>query len=354
MRVCAISFEESFQNRANPHFISMTSTHSSPDALALSVVIVTMNRPDCVRLCLEHLQRQTRSVAQILVVDASRDQLTREVVAQFPGVQYLDNPIGYGHMTHSRNLGLEHTMGEVIAFIDDDSYAHPTWHQELIPLYADPKVGAVGGRALRGTRGEEKTGAKNIGVLHSNGMLSGNFGGDPGRDLELFHLVGCNMSFRRSVLAQLGGLREDYTGTEVREETDVCARVGKLGYKVMFAHRAVVDHVGAPQVKGQRTDLRYDFYSRRNHFTFLIRNFGPFSPIFWRFVPLSVWRSFQPFLKANKSAPFRFVAQIAGGGAGIVAGLLLWARTGTNPVRRDERGRQLSAILARREGEGGR
>ena len=319
---------------------------NAPD-LTVSVVVVTMNRPECVRHCLEHLRAQTQSVQQIIVVDASRDGLTRAVVAEFPEAQYVANAIGYGHMTHSRNKGLEQTTSDIVAFLDDDSYAHPTWRAEIVVPYGDPKVGAVGGRALRGTEGEAQQGLEKLGILLPNGVLGGNFGADPGRDLEVFHLVGCNMSFRRAILAQLGGLREDYTGTEVREETDVCTRVGFLGYKVIFAHRAVVDHVAAPQVKGKRSDYRYDFYSRRNHFAFLIRNFGPFSPMLWRWLPLSVWRSVQPFFQGRKSAPLRFASQMLGGALGIVAGLSLWIRTGTNPVRRDARGRQLKQLLSR-------
>ncbi len=315
--------------------------------LSVSVIVVTMNRPDCVRLCLEHLGRQTQPPEQIVVVDASLDGRTREVMAGFPHVEYVANSIGYGHMTHSRNMGLERATGEIIAFLDDDSYAHPTWRAEIVVPYADSKVGAVGGRALRGTKNEAQQGVDKIGILLPNGVLAGNFGADPGRDLELLHLPGCNMSFRRKALAELGGLREDYTGTEVREETDVCVRVGRLGYKVIFAPRAVVDHVGAPQVKGKRNDVRYHFFSRRNHFAFLIRNFGPFSPIFWRFLPLSLWRSVESSAKSRKSAPLVFASEIAGGVLGIAAGLRLWLQTGTQPVRKDARGGQLSKLLSR-------
>ena len=322
-------------------------TATATDAVSVSVVVVTMNRPDCVRHCLEHLRAQSAPVQQVIVVDASRDGRTRAVVREFPEVEYVANSIGYGHMTHSRNKGLERTTSDIVAFLDDDSYAHPTWRAEIVAPYAHRSVGAVGGRALRGIRGEEQVPEGEVGRLKPNGMLSGNFSAQRASDLEVFHLAGCNMSFRRAILARLGGLREDYTGTEVREETDVCLRVGRLGYRVIFAPRAVVDHVGAPQVKGQRSDLRYDFYSRRNHFAFLVRNFGPLSPILWRFVPLSVWRSLKPCFEGRKSAPLRFIAQMLGGALGIAAGLRLWLKTGIDPVRADTRGRQLQRLLSR-------
>ena len=47
------------------------------------VVVATYRRPDHVRTCLEHLAAQTSAPARTIVVDASPDDLTRAVVAEF-------------------------------------------------------------------------------------------------------------------------------------------------------------------------------------------------------------------------------------------------------------------------------
>lgn len=317
-------------------------TGSTP---SVSVIIVTLNRPDCVRQCLLHLQNQTVDPTQILVVDASQDARTREVVAQFSNVVYVQNPLGYGHMTHGRNLGLLAASGDVLAFLDDDAYAHPDWLEQLVKPYADPQVGAVGGRALRGTPEEAIKGADDIGTFKPYGFLGGNFGANSPRDLDVFHLPGCNMSFRREVLAELGGLRDDYTGTEVREETDACFRVGKLGWRVVWTPRAVVDHVAAPQAKGKRLDWRYHYFSRRNHIAFLGRNFGLGSVFMRRYFFRTLRGAIKRFRERPRAAPVYLLIEIAGFCAGLSAAVVLIRRDGGDLRRRDAMGQQLRAHL---------
>lgn len=314
---------------------------------SVSVIVVTLDRPDCVRQCLTHLQQQTVAPLEILVVDGSSNHQTREVVGDFEGVTYIENPLGYGHMTHGRNLGLLASSGEILAFLDDDAYAHPDWLEQLVKPYASENVGAVGGRALRGTPDEATKGADDIGTFKSYGFLGGNFGADAPRDLDVFHLPGCNMSFRREILATLGGLRDDYTGTEVREETDVCFRVGQWGWRVVWTPFAVVDHVAAPQAKGKRLDLRYHFYSRRNHIAFLGRNFGLRSPVLRRYVWRTLRQGFQRFSERPKVAAVYFTVEVAGFFAGLSAALVLTKRDCGDLRRRDEMGEKLRAHLSR-------
>lgn len=186
-----------------------------------TVIIVTYTRPDCVKTCLERLRKQTRLPEQVVVVDASADDHTKAICADFPESLYVRNrPGGYGSQARSRNIGLQQATGEIIAFIDDDSFAHPTWLEELVKPYDDPAVGGVGGRALRNQPGEDKEGVDQIGKLLPNGDLTGNFAADPGENLEIDHAIGCNMSFRREIIESLGGFRELFPGVALREETD--------------------------------------------------------------------------------------------------------------------------------------
>ncbi len=296
---------------------------------SVTVIIVTYNRPDYVKTCLERLRRQTRLPEQIIVVDGSPDDRTKAVCAQFPDILYLRNEAGLGHKTRSRNIGLQQATGEIIAFIDDDSFAHPTWLEELLKPYNDPAVGAVGGRALRNQPDEDKQGVNQIGKLLPNGELTGNFAANPGRDVQVDHMIGCNMSFRHSVLEELGGLREHLQGiTGTREDSDAGLRVGAAGYKLVYAHRAVVDHLGAPIAKGERFDLRYIWRHQRNHIILLISNFG-FKPIFWHYLLHTIFISAREFVRTLYWSARRLIAGLAGiiaGWCGLFMGLLAAVR----------------------------
>lgn len=238
------------------------------------VVIATYRRPEHVRTCLEHLRAQTASPGRIVVVDASPDTLTRDVVADFEEAEYRRNDLGAGTLAASRAIGVQDAVEDVVAFIDDDAYAEPQWLSELLRPYDDPEVGAVGGRASNGRPGEESVGIDRIGRFLRDGSLTGNFGADPGRVIEADHMLGANMSVRTDALRVIGGIHDYYPGTCLREDADLSLRVRKAGYRVMFAPRAAVLHVAGEYAKGKRFDLRYRFYGGRNHVLLLTTVLG--------------------------------------------------------------------------------
>jgi GT2 family glycosyltransferase len=256
---------------------------------AASVVIITYRRPDFVARCLAHLVVQSVMPAEIIVIDSSADEETRALVAErFPTVTYAVCTAGMGAMATARNLGYRMSGGEVVAFIDDDAFAEPDWLERLLPFYEDPEVGAVGGRQIRGVPGEITEGVDAIGRLQEDGTITGNFAADPGRPVDVDHLLGANMSFRRSALDRIGGIHDGYAGTCVREETDLCLRVAHAGYRLVFTPDAVVEHVAAPYAKGRRFDLRYAYWAQKNHLIVLIRNFGLSDPLVRRYVATSL------------------------------------------------------------------
>ncbi len=312
--------------------------------MTVSVIIVTLSRPDCVRRCVDHLRAQTRQPEEVIVVDSSANNLTRDVVEGFPGIVYTRNENGFGRMTASRNIGLKYAKGDVIAFLDDDAFAHPGWLENLLATYGDPDVGAVGGRALNHQPGEERCGVEVIGRLLPNGTHTGNFGADPGRIVEVDHLMGCNMSFRRDVLAKLGGFREDYPGISgVREDTDMCLRVRRANFRLLFNPAAAVDHIGAPQMVGRRFDTRYAYYSARNHVVMLARNGGPLG----RYIIWLAVSSMREFVRRLGGAVARLLANAIGTCAGIVSAARLIGKSGRDPIRHDSEAQELRRTLLR-------
>lgn len=241
----------------------------------VSVIVVTYNRPEHVRTCLEHLARQTLPAVETVVVDASPDRRTAAVVDEFPAVGYLRNDLGMGFMATSRAIGVAATTGDIVAFLDDDANAEPDWLEHLLSPYADPRVGAVGGRARNGVPNEETEGADRVGLLLPDGTLTGFFAAITDGDVAVDHLIGCNMSYRRSALEAIGGIHDHWPGTSLREDADTGLRMRAAGHEVIFTPQAVVFHVGGAYARGRRFDLRYTFYGARNHVVLLAHALGP-------------------------------------------------------------------------------
>ncbi|HVS72507.1 MAG TPA: glycosyltransferase [Phycisphaerae bacterium] len=312
--------------------------------MTLTVIIITLNRPDCVRRCLDDLAAQNPPPDQVIVVDGSPDARTRDLCNQRSEVLYLRNDAGPGHMTRSRNIGLLEATGEIVAFVDDDAFVHENWRSEILAPYADPAVGAVGGRVIQGSSPPQPwVEIPKIGKLLPDGELYAGFDTDSRRILEVDHMMGCNMSFRAAVLAQLGGFRDDFPGISgICEDSDMSLRVRRLGHKILYNPNAVVTHIGAPQFKGRRFDARYNFYGGHNNVLLLIRNFGLRTPIFYRFLVSTstdrirdVFRQFPSGPRAAAGAIYRGLAYFTGLFLGIAVGAFRRLRQGRSPFRSD-------------------
>jgi GT2 family glycosyltransferase len=316
----------------------------------LTVIIVTWRRPHYVQEGLAALQRMEGLDPEVIVVDASDDEETEQVVARFSLVKYLSFPRGAGHMTKARNAGLLYAGGDIVAFLDDDAWVRPGWADAVRAVYRDPVVSAAVGRTCNGESGEERAGVDRIGQFRSDGQLTGNFAADPGEIVPVQHGIGANMSFRREVLAELGGFRDDFRGVGgVREDTDVFLRVRALGRTAVFVPDAVVDHVGAPHASGKRFDWRYAFWARYNHVLLLTRNCGLASGVTWR------WLRHEIFSQRDTDAgghPAKIAARrmlcVSAVGVGVIVSLAKASPGPQDPRRQSRAGQMITAALSSR------
>jgi len=322
--------------------------------LSVAVVIPTYNRADRVRDCLAHLRAQTTPPDRIVVVDSSPDRHTEKVVHDFPGVLYARNPMGRGRTPESRQIGVSLTTEEIVAFLDDDANARPDWLEQLRERYVDSSVGGVGGSALNGIEGERSEGADSIGQLLADGRMTGFFAADPGRDIEVDHLLGANMSFRRSAIDAVGGIHGDYPGTCMREESDLALRVRKAGYRLVYTPAAVVDHLPGEYAKGKRFDRRYVFYANRNSIVLFARVYGFDDPIVRRYtgtalreVGSELVRGLRGLAAVGSTGPYRALRTLVGGvtrAGAISGGLIAGAPAALKAVRQDRERRVAQGV----------
>lgn len=243
----------------------------------LSVCVVTYERAQYLHRCLSALEGQHAEILEVVVVDASATAIAVDGYSPLV-VKYIHAPRHAGWMTRSRNEALLHAKGDVVAFIDDDVIVRDGWAAAVRSAFVQTRAAAIAGRTCNGLPGEESYSAP-IGCLLPNGSLTDGFASKTRSRLEVQHGIGANMSFRRSCLLELGGFRDDYPGTALREDTDAFLRVGAIGGLVLFDPEACVDHRPAPHIRGQRFDTRYKLYARRNHVVLLARHAGIASPL---------------------------------------------------------------------------
>jgi cellulose synthase/poly-beta-1,6-N-acetylglucosamine synthase-like glycosyltransferase len=149
-----------------------------------------------------------------------------------------------GRLAAARNTGAEFARGEVLAFLDDDAAAAADWLERLIAPYDDERVGAVGGAPLP----VFEAGRPRWFPLEFDWVFGCAYRGLPLTRAPLAHLIGANMSVRRSALREVGGFHSDH-----EDDMDMCHRIAHAQHRVLYEPLAIVHHF----VPTARTTWRY-------------------------------------------------------------------------------------------------
>ncbi|MFX1519428.1 MAG: glycosyltransferase family 2 protein [Promethearchaeota archaeon] len=245
-----------------------------PQNAFVSIVVVTHNRPVQLKESLNSLKRQNLSndLYEILVVDSSATNETKAIVKDFPA-KYVHTK--HKGMTVARNIGIIKAKGEIIAFIDDDAIADKDWVRQILKNYNRAKIGAVGGKVIedRPLREKRRKIGSLIGKISKTGELISNF--DLGiNKIETDHIKGTNMSFMKKNLIEIGGFDNLYGGRAYREETDVCMRLKKRGYRIIFDPKTKVFHkrIGPKSSHVIKKNIVIEYWRARNHAYFYFKN----------------------------------------------------------------------------------
>lgn len=115
-----------------------------------SVVIATLDRPESLKQTLESLSRQTILPEAVLIVDASDDDLTRQVSASFSSRLPIHHFSSRDRSAaRQRNFGADQVSTSLIAFMDDDVVLPSNLFELLIDPFSNDDAGEIGGIAGR-------------------------------------------------------------------------------------------------------------------------------------------------------------------------------------------------------------
>ena len=143
------------------------------------------------------------------------------------------------------NCGLQLAGGDIVCFIDDDCVPRTHWLEHLAAHYTQDDVGGVGGRDVvhHGTEIVSRPVAV-VGKITWWGRIIGNHHLEfNGGVVEVDHLKGANMSFRRALLREFD---ENLAGgSSCLNDTDMSLWVRQQGARLIYDPQALVDHYPA-------------------------------------------------------------------------------------------------------------
>jgi GT2 family glycosyltransferase len=199
----------------------------------VSVLISTKDRRPDLAKALASLEGQDypRERFEVIVVEET-DQPAPPSGARYVAIPKEGRGFGY-----TRAVALRHARGPLVAFIDDDCEAEPSWLRELVrPLMEDPVVLGVAG-CVRVRNANPIGICENILGFPGGGIAY--LSRAAGQVVETRHLSTCNCAYRAEVLQKVGGFPEDAPSSG--EDYLVGRSVSRLG-RCVYTPRAVVFH----------------------------------------------------------------------------------------------------------------
>ena len=118
--------------------------------MVFTLIICTYKRSQPLLKLLLSVQHQTLYPNEILIVDGSPDDFTKEMLTQnsFQNLKYFKVDENDRGLTKQRNYGIARVeeASEVVCFLDDDTILEPNYFEEIIKTYSlFPEVLGVGG-----------------------------------------------------------------------------------------------------------------------------------------------------------------------------------------------------------------
>jgi glycosyltransferase involved in cell wall biosynthesis len=173
---------------------------------------------------------------EVVVVDNGSTDGTLEVLHAFGADVRVLSESTRG-ASAARNRGIRESCRPVIVLTDADCMVEPGWLASLVAPLADEQVGVVGGRILSRRSGNriERFGEQ----IHDHRRAI--------EEQDPPYAITMNWASRRAVLLEAGLFDESLLRAQ---DVDLSWRIGRLGYRLVYAHDAVVRHHNERTIRG--------------------------------------------------------------------------------------------------------
>jgi len=109
----------------------------------VSIIIPTYNRSNVIRNAINSALNQTYKNLEIIVIDDGSTDDTKEVLSLYKDkIRYIKKPSNTGKSS-SRNIGLSHSAGSIIATIDSDDFWHSNYLEKCINYLIDENLDII-------------------------------------------------------------------------------------------------------------------------------------------------------------------------------------------------------------------
>lgn len=229
------SIEKFFNGLIRKGFLERERTFLMTEYPFISVIVPVRNRPEEIKACLLSLGKldYPPDKLEIIAVDDASCDHTVEVIKRF-NVRLISLEKNR-QAPYCRNLAAQKANGEILAFLDSDCVASPSWLKELVPAFKDTAVCAVGGRidSFFNTTGLDRY------EQVKSSLIIGNHVRRSSEREKFFYVPSCNLLVKKNVFHTVGGFNPDLV---VGEDVDLCWRLQDAGHSIEFRPDGTIFH----------------------------------------------------------------------------------------------------------------
>jgi GT2 family glycosyltransferase len=222
--------------------------------MKISVIIVTRNRKEDVKVSLNGYLRQTHPDKEIIIIDNQSTDGTREMIKEeYPDIKYLWLPDNFD--IRSINLGIEMSCGDIIWRTDSDSHPESefAFEQVLEIFNKHPEIDIISTEDIEVRKGNQPWAWYPL-PIDKNNIPDGGF--------KANFFPGTGAAIRRKVYDTIGGFWKFGF-----EELDFCTRAIIAGFNVRYFPNIRTLHYASPQdrdspnrwVKLSKQHIRYNW-----------------------------------------------------------------------------------------------
>lgn len=235
--------------------------------MLFSIILATLNRSVEIEMCLQSLENQIEKDFEIIIVDQSNDDKTRNVAEKYENLIIKYYNVTFKGLSKARNYGIKHATGSYLCLIDDDAIYSENYLLEAKKAIHKHGEIVVSGKILniedRTTPFVKYDSKMNDKPLTVKGIV--NF------------CPSAALVIPTSAVSKIGDFNERLgVGNcfAAGEETDYLLRIFDSGYKIYFCEKMIAYHPIKPVVSlepvykhymGKGALFKIDFCSRKRH-----------------------------------------------------------------------------------------
>ena len=255
--------------------------------MKLSIVIINWNDKKVLPECLRSISNETKETEYEVIIsdNGSTDDSLDYVRKNHPEVVIVENKENLG-FSRGNNSGIAVARGEYVLILNPDTVILDRALDKFVS-WADkhPEAAAFGCRVLNPDGSFQHSARPFPSVwryliaalyLRSLAFISSVFysdtytGWDGMSEREIDWQSGCCVMFRNSILRKMHGF--DASFFYQFEEVDLCFRIHKAGYKIIYSPKATIIHLGGQSVG--RFPIRFAIEIFRNRYRYFYKHYG--------------------------------------------------------------------------------